>query len=214
MVFFRVSTGLFLLLLLASCPGAQGENGCKIAVKRLVETYRGLKTLRAHFVQTLDAPALKQKEREEGELFLASGGKMRWNYSSPPGKMAWVDGQKCNVYLPEDRQVISRPLSDAGVARLLMDFAAFENEVHCSSVKDLSDGFCELELKVAAGGGGDLPVTAHVDRKTGLITHLSYLDPIGNTITYTFTDMSANVSLKADCFKVSLPCGTRFTSGI
>ena len=209
----RKTHPLFSLLLCAVClswgaalPATGDASGGTL--RRLGETYRNIRTLRARFVHTLDAPSLNQHEREEGTLLLAKGGKMRWEYSRPEGKLAWADGKKSYLLLPEEREVLVQPLGKDLPVRLLMGDADLSRECTCTGFRKLQ-GEAELTLEVADAELGLRDLTLRVEEGRGVVTHLAYRDPLGNRVAFAFTDIEVDAPVSEASFKIPIPKGYR-----
>jgi outer membrane lipoprotein carrier protein len=71
---------------------------------RAVESrYNGARTLSVQFEQKYRAPGQMQRV-ESGALTLRKPGRMRWQYTSPAGKLLVSDGKRVWFYLPENRR--------------------------------------------------------------------------------------------------------------
>jgi outer membrane lipoprotein-sorting protein len=200
---------LALALALSQHPGVAAEKGpCGDNLARLSSVYRSAKTLKARFVHSLEAPALNQSEREEGILTLARGGKMRWDYSVPQGKLAWADGKKSYLYLPEDRQVLVQPLEGSLPVRLLMGTADLDKECRCKGAVRLA-GETDLSLEMVDATVGIRDLTVKVEDRRGVVTFLAYKDPLGNQIALTFSDIEVDAPVPDSAFKIPIPKGAR-----
>lgn len=210
MVTMRRTAALALALAAAfsqvSAPGDPGP--CGGALARVEAAYRTARTLRARFVHTLDAPTLNQHEREEGTLLLAKGGRMRWEYARPAGKLAWADGKKCFLLLPEEREVLAQPLGKDFPVRLLLGTADLARECTCTGFKKLQ-GETELTLDVGDPELGVRDLALRVEDRRGVVTSLAYRDPLGNRVAFTFTDIEVDATIPDTAFKVSIPKGYR-----
>jgi len=72
-------------------------------LKGIEDRYNKVKTVQVEFVQTYTDRA--RKTTETGTLFLRRPGRMRWQYSSPAGKLWVCDGQIVYSYDPEHKRV-------------------------------------------------------------------------------------------------------------
>jgi outer membrane lipoprotein carrier protein len=95
----------FLSLTAAMLPAARAANPPKLdsMLKGIEERYNKAKTVQVDFVQTFTDRA--RKTTEQGTLFLERPGRMRWQYSSPAGKLWVCDGQIVSAYDPERKRV-------------------------------------------------------------------------------------------------------------
>jgi outer membrane lipoprotein carrier protein len=72
-------------------------------LKGIEERYNKAKTVQVDFSQTYTDRA--RKTTEKGTLFLKRPGRMRWQYSSPAGKLWVCDGQIVSAYDPDRKRV-------------------------------------------------------------------------------------------------------------
>jgi outer membrane lipoprotein carrier protein len=104
-----------------------------------------------------------------GVLYLRKPGRMRWEYSSPPGKLFLSDGKDVYLYIPEDRQAQRSKLKEsedmrAPLAFLLgkldfrKDFRSFETREDgdgtwiVAEPKSPNLAYAKVEFLAAAGG--------------------------------------------------------------
>jgi len=133
---------------------------------------------------------------------------MLWEYTSPPGKVAWADGKKSYLYTPEDRQVLIQPLDESLPVRLLMGTADLAKECRCQGVRTLG-GELEISLDMADASQGIRNLTVRVEERRGVVTSLAYQDPLGNQIAFAFTEIQVDVPVPESAFKVAIPRGAR-----
>jgi outer membrane lipoprotein carrier protein len=96
----------FLSLAAATLPAARAANPAPkldSLLKGMEDRYNKAKTVQVDFVQTYTDRA--RKATEQGTLFLRRPGRMRWQYSSPAGKLWVCDGQIVSEYDPERKRV-------------------------------------------------------------------------------------------------------------
>ncbi|HTB20220.1 MAG TPA: outer membrane lipoprotein carrier protein LolA [Bryobacteraceae bacterium] len=68
------------------------------------QRYNRAKTLQVHFVESYAVQGRARKS-ESGELTLRKPGKMRWDYTTPTGKLFVSDGKDVYLYTPEAHRV-------------------------------------------------------------------------------------------------------------
>src|SRR6516164_3149614 len=107
------------LLLAAGFTEARGAD-LEPLLKGIEERYNKAKTLQADFVQTYTNRG--RKTIEKGALYLRKPGRMRWQYSTPAGKLWVSDGEYVYAYDPEDKRVEKSKLKDAGDLRAPLAF--------------------------------------------------------------------------------------------
>lgn len=206
---WKTATLALSLAVASSQVAVPGEPApCGGALSRVEAVYRAVRTFRARFIHTLDAPTLNQHEREEGTLLLAKGGRMRWEYARPAGKLAWADGAKSYLLLPEEHEVLVQPLGKDLPVRLLLGTADLAHECTCTGFRKLQ-GEIELTLEVADPDLGIRDLVLRVEDHRGVVTSLTYRDPLGNRVTFTFTEIEVDAAIPDSAFKVALPRGLK-----
>ncbi len=73
-------------------------------LKGVEQRYNRAKTLQVHFVESYMVQGRARKS-ESGELTLRKPGRMRWDYTAPPGKLFVSDGKDVYLYTPEAHRV-------------------------------------------------------------------------------------------------------------
>lgn len=107
------SCGLILVMGLLCPPGVRVEGrpvrpSLDDFVQALESSYRGVKTLRAEFIQT---HAWGNRTRaESGTAYFARGGLMRWDYREPSTKLFLATSKALILYVPAENQVRRSPL--------------------------------------------------------------------------------------------------------
>lgn len=102
----RLETGCLLLImgLGATCAGAApSETELDGYVRALESSYRGVQTLQAEFTQTRTWG--NRTRMESGAVYLARGGRMRWEYREPSPKLFVASGKDLFLYVPADQHV-------------------------------------------------------------------------------------------------------------
>mgnify|MGYP001045515539 CR=1 FL=1 len=89
---------------------------------KAVETrYNRARTLQVLFEQSYSVQG-RPRRTEAGELFLRKPGRMRWQYSSPRGKLFLSDGKFIYLYTPDDNRVEKAPLKETEDMRAPLAF--------------------------------------------------------------------------------------------
>jgi len=215
----RRSTVLPLLLALAA-PFALAEapqpDPCGEAFSKLAQASRLSAPLRAHFRHALTAPALNQTEVEEGTVTLAPGGKMRWEYLQPEGKLAVADGKTSYLYLPEDREVmVQKVVSGPGAPllfRLLSGQVRLQEEARCEGMALRGDR-AVLTLELLAPDAEVRRIEVMTEAATGQVVQVRYKDGIGNEVSLTLSELERPQSVPESTFSFRLPAGVRIVQG-
>ncbi len=97
-------TRLALWLSLACLAGQAAEVDLNTLLKGVEQRYNRAKTLQVHFVESYTVQGRARKS-ESGELTLRKPGRMRWDYTTPAGKLFVSDGKDVYLYTPEAHRV-------------------------------------------------------------------------------------------------------------
>jgi len=170
--------------------------------------YDGLRTLKANFSESYSG--LGMERTESGTLLLRKPGRMRWNYSTPAGKLFLIDGKFALFYTPGDRQVQRIPAKELddlrSPLRFLLGHTELEKEmVNLTATAAPNGGFVlsgqpkgqekrvtRLALTVTAGGE---------------ITAIEAEETDGATTRFSFTQEQPNVPLAPETFRFTPPDG-------
>lgn len=116
----RGTSSGFLLSLLLLIPAYAAEIDLTPALKRIEDRYNRAQTLQVTFTET----SLVQGRRrtEKGELFLRKPGRMRWQYTSPAGKLFVSDGKFMYLYTPDENRYEKWSLKEADDMRAPLAF--------------------------------------------------------------------------------------------
>jgi outer membrane lipoprotein carrier protein len=168
----------------APAPAADAVEAARALEARLA----AVRGLRAHFIQTVDSPALAKPMIEVGTVYILRPGRMRWEYSDPPGKLAIADGSRTWLYLPEDRQVIvaalPTPRRPARNGQLMAEHPDLLSAFTVGwGTRAGRSGRLPLSLKPRNGDAPYDEVLVETDR-SGFPEILTVLDPLGGRVTY------------------------------
>jgi outer membrane lipoprotein carrier protein len=214
----RWGAGVAVLLLgtltAAPAPTAPRSPGDALSTARLVEAaLNSLTGLVASFTQTVESPGLPSPQVEKGTLYLLPPGRMRWEYSEPPGKLAIADGRRSYLYLPEERQVLVAPLdapgAESGVALLLGDPVSLVEAFEIGWSPEPADGGSRrLKLTPRAPRAQYQSLVLEPD-EDHLIRALVVVDALGGTVTYRFSRQRRVDSLPESLFRFTPPRGAQ-----
>jgi len=211
MVNKRVVLLIFLATLFGAVAGAQGDTLCSRTLTQLSERYERFRSLKARFRHVLRAPALKQEEVEEGTLYVARGGKMRWEYAKPDGKLAVSDGKVSFLYLPAEKQVYVRPVDrweSPLVLRLLDGQARPAEEAVCLGAQQAGESVeLKLDMKDQESLVKDLEVV--YDPRLGAVTAVRFRDALGNEVSFELSEVQMDLTLQEGLFTFKVPAGAK-----
>jgi len=90
-------------------------------LKSVENRYNHAQTLQVSFNEAYTAPA-QPRRTESGTLLLRKPGRMRWDYTSPKGKLFVSDGKYLWLYTPDNNQVEKMPLKESDDMRAPLAF--------------------------------------------------------------------------------------------
>jgi outer membrane lipoprotein carrier protein len=195
-------------LLLAAAPA--GDADATAVLKALETAGRGLKTMKAAFVETKVLTLLNENQETRGNVTLQIPGRMRWDYVSPqPGVMMIRDGTFAR-YVPQTKQVFRGPAR--GEADLLVGFgpgaADLGKKYEVKLLPEEKVGAIPtyvLDLKPRSGGGLFSAIRLWVDKARVIPVQTRLTEPTGDYSTIRFDDVAVNRALPSTAFELKLP---------
>ena len=101
----RVALWVSLACLPLAFPPAQAADvNVQALLKGIELRYNRAKTLQVQFNESYSVQGLARKS-ESGALTLRKPGRMRWDYTTPPGKIFLSDGKDVYLYTPDSHRV-------------------------------------------------------------------------------------------------------------
>lgn len=97
-------TRLLLWVSLAVVPFRAAEVDLNALLKGVEQRYNHAETLQVQFSESYSVQG-RARKGESGELTLRKPGRMRWDYSTPPGKLFVSDGKDVYLYTPAANRV-------------------------------------------------------------------------------------------------------------
>lgn len=183
-------------------------------VKGFESSYHDVRTLRAQFTQ--EYSAWSRTRVESGEVTLARGGKMRWEYQKPEAKLFLSDGKEALLYVPADKQLTRTPLKSSDDVRVPLDLLV--------SHLNLRRAFSKIEFADGAGVAepGDRVLRAYPKRgyeeeyhdvlveltPAFDIRRLVVTYPDETRMEFTFAGIVRNVAVSPAMFRFVPPSGT------
>jgi outer membrane lipoprotein-sorting protein len=188
--------------------------GIDLLVERIQERYDDA-DIKAHFVQNHLSRLGSIMTTREGEVYISTPGRMRWEYSTTD--MLWVaggSGRETYLYLPAENQVqvihadASNPsqypvMYLAGRGSLRRDFDVQVVEWGAP----LSRNNVQLELRPRRAGASFERFILEVDPVRATIARLINFDNVRNTVDYQFHDVQYDAGLSDDLFEFDIPDG-------
>lgn len=183
-------------------PAAQG------LASRVDRHYNQLRSLKADFSESYEGMGINRTE--SGTLLLLKPGRMKWDYSTPAGKLFLLDGKYAWFYTRGDPQVQRIPAKELDDLRSPLRFLLGHTEL----AKEMNS------LSLAAAPNGCFTLTGQPKGQEKRITRLTLTVTAQGTITaiaieetdgaltrFTFADEQPNVAIPADIFHFTAPPG-------
>jgi outer membrane lipoprotein carrier protein len=153
----NVYSSVKLTLVLAAVVSAfAADSATEHLLKQVERRYNGAQTLEVRFAETYSGPG-RGARTESGTLYLRKPGRMRWEYTSPAGKLFISDGKIVYLYLPSANRVEKMKLKETEDMRAPLAFLLgklnFEKEFQNIQARPEGDG----TLITAEPKSGSLP---------------------------------------------------------
>lgn len=176
--------------------------------QRVDRHYNQLHSLKTAFNESYEG--LGMRRSESGTLLLQKPGRMRWDYSSPAGKIFLLDGKFAWFYTqgdPHVQRVSAKQLDDLrSPLRFLLGHTELEKELNHITVAPAPNSQFTLtgqpkglEKRVA-----HLSLTVTAD---GVITGIEIDETDGAITRFTFTSEQTNAAIPAGTFRYTPPPG-------
>jgi outer membrane lipoprotein carrier protein len=176
--------------------------------QRVDRHYNQLHSLKAQFTETYEG--LGRTRTESGTLLLEKPGRMRWDYSSPAGKLFLLDGKYAFFYTrgdPQVQRIAAKELDDLrSPLRFLLGHTQLEKEID------------HLEASPAGNGKFTLTGVPHGEEKRvqrltltitseGVITAIEIQETDGAVTHFTFGSEQPNAPIPPSTFRFTPPPG-------
>jgi outer membrane lipoprotein carrier protein len=176
--------------------------------QRVDRHYNALLSLKAQFSQSYQGLGIKRVE--SGTLYLQKPGRMKWEYSSPAGKLFVLDGKTAWFYSTGDPQVQRIPAKELddlrSPLRFLLGHTQLEKELNGLTATPASGGGFILtgQPRGLENRVRSFAITVTPD---GAITGIEVEEMDGATTRFILTEQQPNTSLPADTFRFTPPRG-------
>ena len=202
------------LALLCLCVVPAGAQDAAAVLKRVDRHYNQLVSLRTEFTELYTG--LGMVRTETGVLLLKKPGRMRWDYTSPAGKVFVLDGKYAWSYTPGDAQVqrfSAKQVDDLrSPLRFLLGHAQLAKELDQVAVAADHDGF--RISGVPKGMANRVKQLVLDTTAEGAITRITVEEIGGESTQFTFAHPEENVALPEDRFHYAPPAGVAVVDGV
>jgi outer membrane lipoprotein carrier protein len=199
---------VFAVCLCAQGPAPSAQDSAHEIAQRVDRHYNQLHSLKTGFTESYQGLGIRRTEG--GTLLLLKPGRMKWEYSSPSGKLFLLDGKFAWFYSLGDPQVQRIPAKELDDLRSPLRFLLGHTELE----KELSN------LKLSRTANGQFTLTGQpkgqekrVARLTltvtdeGSITGIEIEETDGALTRFTFTAEQPNANIPATTFRFTPPAG-------
>jgi len=180
--------------------------------------YNRLHSLRANFSESYEG--LGMSRSETGTLLLLKPGRMRWDYTSPAGKLFLIDGKFAWFYVRGEAQVqrmAASKLDDLrSPLRFLLGHTQLDKELTGLQLASVPTGHGEYTLIGQPKGQENRVrrISLSIVPDTGAIAAIEIEENDGATTRFTFTDEETNVAIPEGAFKFNPPAGVPVVDAI
>lgn len=180
------------------------------------KAYDGVSNLKARFVQHSYIPAANLWQEEQGEVWFAKPGQMKWVYALPTEQIFLVAREVLWHYQPAERQVVRAPFQKVLVTDLPLTFLMgvgklpedFRVEESCRVERGLLLRLVPLESEQQGARKSELNgFDLIVDREKYLPVAARVRQAGGNTNIIFLDERKENVELLEDTFAPNFPRG-------
>jgi outer membrane lipoprotein carrier protein len=191
--------------------GQDASLNARDLAQRVDHHYDSLHSLKASFSESYAGLGVERSEK--GTLLLSKPGRMRWDYSSPPGKLFLLDGKYAWFFTPGDRQaqrIPAKELDDLrSPLRFLLGHTDLEKELTGLQVSNGPAGRMEVILTGQPKGQEKrvTRVALTIAADSGAIVAIEIDETDGATTRFTFTDQQPDAPVPPQSFHFTLPAG-------
>ena len=203
---FFLAAALFISPVLCAAQAAPAS--VHDIAQRVDRLYNQLHSLKAGFTESYEGMGMSRNE--SGTLLLLKPGRMKWEYSSPAGKLFLLDGKYAWFYTQGDPQVQRIPAKQLDDLRSPLRFLLGHTQLE----KELTG------LRLAAAANGRYTLTGQPKGQQNRISRLNLTVTADGAITaieieevdgaltrFTFTAEQPNAAVSAAAFRFTPPAG-------
>jgi len=204
----RLGILVSLLLLITFPYEGHSKAGPDEVITRLKSTYSDIKDLTADFTQKSIIIGFGEKVYK-GRMYLKKPKMVRWDYSNPAKQNIFIKDEKVILYMPEEKQAIVQNLTnhpDAEPAMGLLSNIETWEEQFTVTGGDVIGNVINLTLLPKSMLLFDKALV-EVDKETFYISKLTLFEKSGNMVSFNFSGIKTNSSLRDKLFDFRIPKG-------
>ncbi len=192
--------------------GGQGGVFPDKIMSRLQSTYNNINDFTISFTQRSSIKGFGEKVFE-GKLYIKKPKMIRWDYSRPLKQNIYINGKTAILYIPDQKQAIKQDLSrhpDAEPALGLLSNIGKWQDTFIIKSDDASGENVRLVLTPKNMATVE-KVVVEIDTESYLINNLTIFEKSGekggNKVSFNFSNIKTNNSLKDKLFDFTIPKG-------
>ena len=197
-----------MVCLLALTPLTFADAALDRTLKAIEDHYNHAKTLQVLFTEEYTAEG-RTRRPESGLLILRKPGRMRWDYTTPAGKLFISDGKTIYLYTPDTRKVVPMPLKSSddmhGALAFLLGKLDFSREF-----KDFQSKPAGTDMVITAAANSDKLPYQKVEMVVSPAFEIHRLVVTGtdqSVLTFTFGGEKINPKVDDTLFRFHMPPG-------
>src|ERR1051326_7483543 len=199
---------LALSVSLAAIPLLATDDSLTRILKGVQDRYNSAKTLQVSFNETYTVQG-RPRQSESGTLTLRKPGRMRWDYTTPAGKLFVSDGKNVWLYTPDSKRVEKMKLKESEDMRAPLAFLLgkldFQKEFRDFQIKPEGSGYLiTAKAKSDKLPYEDIRMTAAPDFT---ITNLVITGQDQSVLVFGFSGEKLNPDINDSTFKFVMPPG-------
>lgn len=191
------------------------DSGPDQLIQKVQDRYNHARTLSVDFTEIYSLGG-HRRPPESGTLVLKKKGKMRWDYTQPPGKVFVSDGSSVYLYTPADNRVEKLPLKDtedmrAPFAFLLGHLDMKKEFTHFESRPGEAGTWLDADAK-----SPKVPYE-HIEMLVapeGEIRDLKIAGRDGSLLSFSFSDEKLNPPVSDSTFHFAVPPGAQVVDSL
>jgi len=185
---------------------------CKEAMALLDKTVKNFKSFEGRFAHSETSQDGRTTNIEEGEVFLKRGGKIKFVYSNPEGKIAVSNGKTAYLYLKEDNSVYKMKIFLKNklpiLAKIIMGQVVPSKEFFCAfSQKEGNITTIQLGSKEKDSSLRHLEV--EINEKTYFFSRISYINEYDQKVVFDFIEGRSDKEIPDQVFEFTPPKGAK-----
>jgi outer membrane lipoprotein carrier protein len=183
-------------------------------LKSVENRYNRAETLQVQFIEGYTAPG-RPRRTESGVLLLRKPGRMRWDYTTPKGKLFVSDGKDLWLYVPSTKRVEKMKMKQSEDMRAPLAFLLgklhFDKEFKgLEGRPEGADTLITAQPKTENLPYSRVEFVVSPDARIKRVQVTGYDQ---STLEFTFNDEKLNPPLSAELFKFQMPPGAVLDEG-